>query len=239
MMYSFAQEITKGLQQLAFPDVCILCRKPLQRLNYHVCKDCLDGPPQLQDEQLVYETNEVLLPSYVLFRWSCWKFEKYGTLQHLMHELKYGGKPRIGIDLGFYAAQSLKILCEQSPGRLNLLSKPLLIPIPLHPRKQRKRGYNQAFYVAQGMANNLDYELPKEEIVQRNKYTRTQTGLNVLERKKNLFEVFSLPYPSKIIGRDVIIIDDVFTTGATTFELAKELMKYSVATISIITLAEA
>jgi len=238
-MYSFVQEFKKGLQQLAFPDVCIQCRRPLQHINFHLCKDCLDSPPQLQDEQTAYETNEALCPSFILFRWSCWKFEKHGYLQNLMHELKYGGKPRIGIDLGAYAAKSLQIICEQSPGRLNLLTNPLIIPVPLHPKKQRSRGYNQAYYVAKGMANSLGYELPEEELIKRTKYTRTQTGLNVAERKKNLFDVFYLPFPSKIRGRDIIIVDDVFTTGATTFELAKVLLKHAVSTISIITLAEA
>lgn len=238
-MYSIVKGFGKGLQQLAFPNVCIQCNKPLQRVTFHICKDCLDGPPQLQDERAIYAENEVLCPAYILFRWSCWQFEKYGHLQQLMHELKYGGKPRIGIDLGAYAAKVLQSYCEQNAGLLNLLTNPLLVPIPLHARKKRMRGYNQAFFVAKGFATSLGYELPEEELVSRRVFTKTQTGLDVEQRKENLSNVFYLPFPSKINGRDIIIIDDVFTTGATTFELARTLMNYNVATISIITLAQA
>lgn len=238
-MYAFVQDFKKGLQQVAFPDVCIECRKPLQNVSFHVCKDCLDSPLQLQDEQVSYGEHDVLCPSPILFRWSCWKFEKHGHFQNLIHELKYGGKPRLGIDLGAYAAKTLQMYCEQNEGMLNLLLNPLLIPIPLHPRKQRIRGYNQAYYIAKGMAISLNYELPENELIYRTKFTRTQTGLNILERKKNLFDVFYIPSPSKIRGRDIIIIDDVFTTGATTFELAKVIAQHSPSTISIITLAEA
>lgn len=225
-----------ALSDFVFPDVCMLCNQPLWKQHHHVCTQCLEHEVQVSDEFLLSPALRLPTPKPVLFQWSCWTFQKKNSIQQLLHELKYGGKPGLGIDMGYFAAE--KSLLDQACN-LALLDQPLMVPVPLHPKKERIRGYNQAKMVAQGMANFLQTELIEDHIVRRNRHTKTQTGLSIQQRQANLASVFSVSYNSKIKDRDLILVDDVFTTGATTYELASALRLAGAANMVVLTLAMA
>jgi ComF family protein len=117
--------------------------------------------------------------------------------------------------------------------------EPLLIPVPLHRKKQRKRGYNQARVLANGISNRSGWPVVAEQSVVRVKNTITQTGLSSSERQNNLEGAFTLSQPIDYDKQIPVLVDDVFTTGATTFELARVLNVTAARKAVILTVASA
>ncbi len=89
-----------------------------------------------------------------------------------------------------------------------------IVPVPLHKKREKQRGFNQALEIARGINEVLHIEL-MEHAVERVKNTVSQTGKNAAERLKNVEDIFVLPYPEQVQGRHVLLVDDVITTGAT------------------------
>ena len=116
---------------------------------------------------------------------------------------------------------------------------PILLPVPLHPKKKRYRGYNQAQLIASGVAEVTGIPIIHEESVVRHRFTITQTGQNLQGRMKNLQEAFKVLRPEDIAQKRVIIIDDVFTTGATAFALSNILKKEGMNKSGILTVCMA
>ncbi|MEO8167427.1 MAG: phosphoribosyltransferase family protein [bacterium] len=147
-------------------------------------------------------------------------FEKEGTLQALIHQLKYSEMTGIGIELGKKLGENLRPFL----GDVLLTA---IIPVALHPAKKRERGYNQAEFIAQGMHKVTRIPvLPS--LLKRNKNTRTQTKLNLEERQANVSEAFGIPrrHLSLIKGSSFVLVDDVITTGATIQECAQVLKSH-------------
>ncbi len=183
-------------------------------------------------------SNE-LLPEYILHRFSVWAFDKGGMLQNLLHDLKYHHLKDVGLEIGAHLGErylkSSQLISElQNEGR-----EPLLIPVPLHWKKQRKRGYNQARVLANGISNRTGWKVVREKTVIRVKNTRTQTGLSSIERQNNLDGAFKLHHSIEYDKQIPVLVDDVFTTGATTFELAGVLNATSVRKAVVLTVASA
>ena len=98
-----------------------------------------------------------------------------------------------------------------------------VIPVPLNKRKERERGYNQSDFVAKGISSIINVPV-FSDVVRRVKYTVTQTHLNAQERKKNIAEAFAVTQSEKIKNKNILIVDDIITTGSTIQETAKVLM---------------
>lgn len=164
-----------------------------------------------------------ILPEPFSFLQPLWVFEKGGSLRRLIHALKYGGVPQIGVELG--ECMGLQLL----PGLLRELelepSQILLIPVPLHPKKERQRGYNQARMLSKGIQNVVPVRLAPEGWVIRRKWTRSQTGLSPDKRASNLNAAFGVEDSLKVLAnpligiKAILLVDDVYTTGATLFSL--------------------
>jgi predicted amidophosphoribosyltransferase len=107
----------------------------------------------------------------------------------------------------------------------------------MHSLRHRKRGYNQAAEIALGFSMVSGIPLIEENVVIRSRFTRSQTGFSQTRRAQNVRSAFTVQRPDCLLHRKVLIIDDVFTTGATTFELAQTLLEYRVAGCGIITVA--
>lgn len=182
-------------------------------------------------------TSDAMLPDAVQMQYALWKFDKGGMLQNLMHQLKYDRLTAIGHQMGETLARRLEareIVQEE-------LEKhdALLVPVPLHYLKFRRRGFNQAFSIARGIQKVLKISICRLEAVRRTKNTRSQTGFSLHKRVKNMKDAFYLARPNQIKGRLLIIVDDVFTTGATSFELAQTLDQADPEGIFIWTVAQA
>jgi ComF family protein len=137
-----------------------------------------------------------------------YRFEQGGGVQRLIHSLKYLGNKELGYVLGRCAA--LHLLAADASFR----TAQLLLPVPLHPRKYRKRGYNQSEWIALGMASVLNIPVCTAAI-QRTIMTESQTTKTAYGRWANVADVFSVSDSERIKGIHVLLVDDVVTTGAT------------------------
>lgn len=225
------REWGRALSDVVFPPVCACCGTMPMIKDAIICNECLKTrfEPDTQDET-------ILLPESVLFRFALWRFDKMGYLQALLHKLKYHHIQPIGHRLGTEAGVSLGrsgILDEQSDERQNML----LVPVPLHRKRLIQRGYNQARVIAEGINETTGIPVVPTGTVERNKKTISQTGLNGKERIENVAGAFQITQDESVTGCLTIIVDDVYTTGATTFELADTLFKAAGKKVGIVTIA--
>ncbi|MCC5904943.1 MAG: ComF family protein [Balneolaceae bacterium] len=153
-----------------------------------------------------------------------WYFDKGGYLQKLLHDLKYHHLKGVGVELGECLGRAFLNNLDSSIREEFALVKPLLVPVPLYKSRQRKRGYNQARAMAEGVARVTSWPVSREGLIIRKKNTKTQTGLNSHERENNLSGAFEVTDSAELQDKFLILIDDVFTTGSTTFEVAKTVL---------------
>ena len=112
----------------------------------------------------------------------------------------------------------------------------LIIPVPLHIKRLRQRGFNQALILARAIGKK--WQIPVNfSLLKRHKFTETQTGMNKTERKQNIKGAFEVRDKENIAGKNIIIVDDVYTTGATVNECAKTLLKAGAQKVTVLTLA--
>jgi ComF family protein len=158
-------------------------------------------------------------------------FQKGNRVQNLMHQLKYNKKPEVGIKMGeLYAWQLFR--------SETLKNADIIIPVPLHPLKLKKRGYNQSEEISKGLASVLKLPLSTQHLV-RAENTESQTKKSRFARYENLKDAFVIKSPSELIQKHIILVDDVMTTGATVEACSNELLKIEGLKISICTLAYA
>jgi ComF family protein len=147
-----------------------------------------------------------------------------------MHQLKYKGNKDLGLQLGRLMGNALK-----NAARFNEIE--VLVPLPLFPSKEKKRGYNQAMVLCEGMAEILSIPI-LDKVITRPQHTETQTQKGRIERWKNIEGKFQLIDPQAIQNKHLLLVDDVVTTGATLEACGNELLiaknvKLSVATLCI------
>ncbi len=194
---------------LVFPKTCAGCNKSLFKFEDQLCVYCKAAIPitnyhlRPHDNDLVRKIEGLTRPNRVM---AFMRFTKMGLSQKLLHALKYKNKADLAIELGRLYGQ---LLLEH--GYTNVWD--ILIPVPLHPIKQRRRGYNQSEKFAQGLAQTL--ELPTGNQLYRNRYTETQTNKSRLERLENVGNVFAVNNPFSLKNKRILLVDDVMTTGAT------------------------
>ena len=223
----------QGLVELFFPRLCLVCGKPLIEGEKFFCLHCdIDMPRtgfHLRPDNAVKDMFWGLVTveratAYLYYR-------RKSGFSHTIHLLKYGGRPDIGVELGRAMAAELS-----ATGFFEGID--VLVPVPLHRRKQRQRGYNQSEQLANGVATVTG--LPVETgAVERCKDTASQTHKSVYERWENVEGIFRLLHPERLAGRHVLLIDDVLTTGATLCACAEAVAQAPGVSISILALATA
>ncbi|HQR00605.1 MAG TPA: phosphoribosyltransferase family protein, partial [Ferruginibacter sp.] len=152
-------------------------------------------------------------------------------LQHLIHQLKYKGNQDIGKYLGELTGMSL-----QNSARFQTLDA--IIPLPLYPEKERKRGYNQAAVIAEGISSVLNIPVINAVVI-RSHATETQTRKHRTERWENVNRSFRITDPQQLAGKHVLLVDDVITTGATLEACGEVILETPSSKLSIATLAYA
>jgi len=146
-------------------------------------------------------------------------FVKESLMQRLMHQLKYKGNKELGKQLGRLMGYELQ--------KTNRFNKPdYLIPLPLFASKEKRRGYNQATVLCEGIAEVMNIEIARDVIV-RTQHTETQTKKGRIERWQNMEGKFEMMKPGKIQNKNILLVDDVITTGATLEACGHELLKAS------------
>ena len=142
-------------------------------------------------------------------------FETDKTLQQIIHALKYKKQFKLGVFLGELIAEGIKMKDWQID---------LIIPVPIHHLKKAERGYNQSDYLAKGLSKSLNIPYSGKSI-KRIKYTESQTKLKMKERALNVSNAFKVRNAEKVKGKNILIVDDVCTTGATLLECGIALYK--------------
>ena len=159
------------------------------------------------------------------------KYGKKGAVQKILQHLKYKNLPGLGEAAGrWYGAKLLETEAAKQTD--------LIIPVPLHLKKIRKRGYNQADYIAKGMAAGMRKPYNTKLLIKPT-HNETQTNKNKFERMANVASVYSIKKPDKIVGKNIFLVDDVITTGATMMACGEILIKNGASNVGFAALAYA
>lgn len=230
-MLSFAADTAHDLVSLVFPGMCEACNRLLRRGEEVICTECQYALPQTHYHE---ERNNAIEKHFwgrveVFRAASFYFFQKGSRIQHLIHQLKYRGRTDVGVKLGtLYGAQ----LREQDDYK----SAEVVLPVPLHPSKERQRGYNQVNLFCEGISGAM--EIPSlPHLLVRTKATETQTHKSRFERWDNVGSVFQISDPEKLEGKHVLLCDDVITTGSTLEACARAILSVAGTTVSIATIA--
>ena len=146
-------------------------------------------------------------------------------VQGLIHELKYNGRKELGACLGRWYGHDLK-------SSDLFAGVDAVVPVPLHPRKMRKRGYNQSAWIAKGLAESLGIPCLEDALL-RVKYTETQTRKSRYARWENVKDIFAVNPKNKLVGKHVLLVDDIITTGATIEACSHTLLAVPVASLRV------
>ncbi len=229
----FVRRYLDSVAHLFWPELCYICRQEQPVPGDLSCIRCERELPYCRfpdpaDNLLADRLTgrmEMCYGSALLF------FREDGPVQTLLHQLKYQGRREIGTLLGRRHGQEWgELVAEDLPDAI--------VPVPLHPRRQRSRGYNQSACYAEGLSRSTGIPVLDKALV-RTRYTTTQTHKSRSDRLRNVSEAFALPDPDHLIGKHLLIADDVFTSGATIEACAAQLLSVPGVRISVSAIAVA
>jgi ComF family protein len=224
-------ELIDDFLSLFYPRLCLACHQKSPIRGEYFCLSCKYHLPQTG----FHERRENQFSDRFFGRVpieagaAMYFFRKGGLTQEVIHQLKYKGKKEIGQRLGEIYGRDLK----SSP---MFESVQVIVPIPLHPRKEKKRGYNQSAMFALGLSKTMGVPA-LVKAVSRNVHTATQTKKKVLGRLENVESIFRIANEDALAGKHVLIVDDVLTTGATLEACAEEILKIQDTRVSLATIA--
>lgn len=218
-----AQSTLKAVIDLIYPPFCHICDHPLED-DSHICESCLQN---FQMQEGAHEEFSVSGEIFINKAWALFEFDD--AFQKLIHNLKYSGKRKSVLAvLDYYEEEITQLLRD--------VNYDWVLPVPLHPRKERERGYNQVADICGWLALRLGAHV-NTWLVDRVKYTKTQTKLSAEERQKNMLEAFHVKATEEVKDSSILIVDDVITTGATANTLAQALRLAGAKKIDLISLS--
>lgn len=224
-------QIFDDILGLLYPQLCITCGERLISQEKFLCMKCWFDLPvsnfHLNEENKVAQLfwGRVQIDHAT----SYFHYRKGSRYQKLIHFIKYKGMKDLGLETGNRFGQ---ILSESE--LFNQAN--WIVPVPLHPKKEKKRGFNQSEWIARGVADAMKKPLLLNNL-QRKIFTSTQTRKNRFERWQNVDGIFGVKNPAEFENRHVLLVDDVVTTGSTLEACTYELLKINGTKVSIATLA--
>ena len=215
------KELKNSLLHILFPHVCDGCGSDIVDEESSLCMKCIAEMPETNFHLHANNPVEKIfwgrLP--IISATAQYYFVKESLMQRLMHQLKYKGNKELGKQLGRLMGYELQ--------KTNRFNKPdFLVPLPLFASKEKRRGYNQATVLCEGIAEVMNIEIARDVIV-RTQHTETQTKKGRIERWQNMEGKFEMMKPGKIQNKNILLVDDVITTGATLEACGHELLKAS------------
>jgi len=226
--------LTKNLSdilELFFPSLCLTCGERLISQEKYLCFNCWHDLPVTNFHnntdnkvaQLFWGRVEIELAT------SFFSYKKGSKYQQLIHFIKYKGLKELGFETGRKFGFSLN---ESESFR----DVDVIVPVPLHPKKEKKRGYNQSEWIAKGIADVLDKPVSGKNMFRRI-HTSTQTRKNRFDRWQNVEGIFGIHSPEELKGKHILLIDDVITTGSTLEACVIQLLKIPETKVSVASLA--
>ena len=204
---------------LFFPRVCHSCGKALFMHEKALCTTCLHLLPATKSHlDARSDADQVFWGRVQLKKVSaCYYYTRNGKVQRLVHALKYRGMMDVGMAVGAHYGRDLK-----KSGYYRQID--MIIPVPLHPRKLRKRGFNQSEVFARGLSETMGIPVECRQLV-RLKASQTQTRKSRFSRWQNVEGIFAVRDPDALSHKRVLLVDDVITTGATIEACSRALQK--------------
>ncbi|MDR1201460.1 MAG: ComF family protein [Tannerellaceae bacterium] len=217
---------------LFFPRLCILCKTPLIQEEKQICLSCLCDLPLTNFH--ADENNPVFqlfIGKVDIVNATAWlHYEKGAKVQRLIHSFKYYSNRDLAYQLGRQMGLSLQSYINQEID--------LLIPVPLHRKRQRKRGYNQSEWICRGLASVVHIPVCTSGL-QRKTTSSTQTNKSLYARWTNVQHLFALGDKHDLENKHILLVDDVITSGSTLCMCAETLLVVPGIKISILALASA
>jgi ComF family protein len=231
-MKTFAKDVLVDFVSLLYPRYCFACKEGLVKGEETICSRCMLELPRtryhLDRENALFKRLNGRIP--LKFAFAFFLFRKGGKVQHLLHALKYDNRPEIGETIGQVYGEELHQAHYDQQFHV-------IVPVPLHAARKRTRGYNQSEEFAKGLSRSLN--IPFSDALLRTTQTETQTRKTKLRRWQNVSEVFRVKESDQVRKLDILLVDDVITTGATIEACAQQLLTEGCASISIASMAYA
>ncbi|PJA98298.1 MAG: amidophosphoribosyltransferase [Ignavibacteriales bacterium CG_4_9_14_3_um_filter_30_11] len=200
------------------PRFCPSCEQKLLVKEISICNSCINSINIASQKLIDLEFKKKFLEKGLVNAFTTpFIFEKEKELQSIIHSIKYSNKFSVGIKLG-------EIVADKCREKIKSWNIDLITPVPLHSLKKVNRGYNQSYYIAKGLGKYLNIRVSRK-LLKRVKFTQTQTTLTLAERQVNVENAFKIRKKGVAKGKNILLVDDVITTGATSNECAKVLLE--------------
>jgi ComF family protein len=224
--------VTQLLQSwwdLIYPPYCAACEATLTEETGELCLNCLTGLPvsgitEVENNWIAQELIEKVPP---VSGHALYSFRKGNNIQRLIHNIKYRKRPQAAYEIGLQHGAVLK--------STTIAQADAIVPVPMAAKRLSERGYNQAQLYAEGLAKTM--EIPLQELLLKDTFKTSQTKLGREQRYQNVADSMHIPEPNLVVGKHLIIADDVFTTGATMAACARLLFDAGAKQISVVTMA--
>ncbi|MCO5247393.1 MAG: hypothetical protein M9887_00365 [Chitinophagales bacterium] len=228
----FISQTFSGLYSFVYPNTCPGCNRSLTKWEKNICNICLKNLPviALSNENDSILQTRLMGRVYLTQAYSMMRFYKGSLSQKLIHSLKYRNKPLVGVELG-------KMFGEQLKPFLQIQENSILVPVPLHPHKYQIRAYNQSEKIAEGLSQTLNIPVVTDAL-ERKGFHVSQTQKHKEARWLEIKNDF-IAHKEKVNDRDIILVDDICTSGATIEACAKTMENMNVKSIKLLTLAVA
>lgn len=223
--------VLNNLLHLFFPHVCVGCGSDILDEKHLLCLRCVSDLPVTNFFDQPGNPVEGSFYGKIPVRnaGAAYFFTKNSLVETLVYELKYRGNKEIGFYLGRLMAGYL--VNNKRFGNIDLL-----VPLPLNPKRQKKRGYNQATALCDGIASVWNMPVENKAVV-RTINSETQTHRGRVERWQNMQGIFSVVEPELLKNKHILLVDDVVTTGASLEACGQEILRVPATTLSIATMA--
>jgi len=222
--------IFKEILDIIYPSkiLCLFCRKePGDDNDYELCRSCMSLLPFLSEKICMKCGRPILVmgpdgvcseckSTYRYFDCVASVFEFSGIIQGALYRLKFDGEMEIAQAIGKFMADKL----QKTGWEIDVI-----IPVPLHPDRLSERGFNQSYLLSQEIGRRCNIDVYGEVLI-RQRYTESQVPLSRLQRMRNVKDAFSIKESRVIKDRNVLLVDDIMTTGATLNECSSILKKH-------------
>jgi competence protein ComFC len=230
--------LLNGVLDFLYPPIdCVCCGKHLEKRAIHgICKHCCDNLPFIHEPRCeicsrpINEEAEVCMECKYhshSYDQALAVFEYSVVIKDMIHRFKYGGEYSLSRTLGYFLSEQLKLSGWQVD---------LMVPVPLHKNRQKSRGFNQSALLGDYLSQRNSISC-KEDVIIRSVDTQSQTGFNRVKRAENLKEAFTVAKPQAVKDKNILLVDDVHTTGATVDSCSRALRQAGAKKIYVLTIA--